>query len=143
MLPNLSAQGQACKSTSMRLSGIYGKGRLYLLNLAKDHAKWPKENHWSNRIHRDDAAGFIAFMVDKAANNQQVADLYIVTDDMPTQQYEVLTWLANRQNIDIANIYVPAVQSGKRLSNQRLRDTGFELLYPNFQVGYGDILHNL
>ena len=143
MLSNPSVQGRACNSTSMRLSGIYGKGRLYLVNMAKDIAKWPKENHWSNRIHRDDAANFIAFMVEKAANNQQVADLYIVTDDMPTQQYEVLTWLANRQNIDIANIYVPAVQSGKRLSNQRLRDTGFELLYPNFQVGYGDILYNL
>ena len=30
MLPDLNTRGQACKSTSMRLSGIYGKGRLYL-----------------------------------------------------------------------------------------------------------------
>lgn len=142
MLPNPSAQGQACKSTSMRLSGIYGKGRLYLVNMAKDLAKWPKQNHWSNRIHRDDAANFIAFMVEKAANNQQVSDLYIVTDDMPTQQYEVLTWLAHQQGINTSTYQAPIAQGGKRLSNQHLRDTGFELQYPNYQAGYSDILQN-
>ncbi len=129
-----------CKSTSMRLSGIYGKGRLYLVNMAKDFAKWPKENHWSNRIHRDDAAGFIAFMVEKAIKNQQVADLFIVTDDMPTQQYEVLTWLANQQKIDTSHIKMPLAQGGKRLSNRQLSDTGFQLQYPNYQIGYREIL---
>ena len=131
-----------CKSTSMRLSGIYGKGRLYLVNMAKDFAKWPKENHWSNRIHRDDAASFIAFMVEKSAKNQQMADLYIVTDDMPTQQYEVLTWLAHQQGIDTSSIQAPVAQGGKRLSNQLLRKTGFELQYPNYQAGCKEILQN-
>ncbi len=129
-----------CKSTSMRLSGIYGKGRLYLANMAKDVTKWPAENNWSNRIHRDDAAGFIAFMVDIALKNQPIEDCYIVTDDMPTQQYEVLKWLAAQQNVDVANIKTPAVSSGKRLSNKRLRETGFQLKYPNYQIGYSKIL---
>ena len=111
MLDDLSLQGRACQSTSMRLSGIYGKGRLYLVNLAKEPAKWPIENHWSNRIHRNDAANFIVFMVEKAANNQQVADLYIVTDDMPTQQYEVLTWLANKQGVDTSSVQSPVVKA--------------------------------
>ncbi len=132
-----------CKSTSMRLSGIYGKGRLYLVNLAKDLVKWPKDNHWSNRVHRDDAASFIAFLVDKTAIYQQVADLYIVTDDMPTQQYQVLTWLANKQGVDTSSIQSPIAQGGKRLSNKRLRETGFELQYPNYQKGYAEILQNL
>ena len=143
MLSNPSVQGRACNSTSMRLSGIYGKGRLYLVNMAKDLAKWPKENHWSNRIHHDDAANFIAFMVEKSANNQQVADLYIVTDDMPTQQYEVLTWLAHQQGINTFSYRGPIAQGGKRLCNQHLRKTGFELQYPNYQAGYSDILQNL
>ena len=132
-----------CKATSMRLSGIYGTGRLYLVNMAKDVSKWPAENHWSNRIHRDDAAGFIAFMVEKSANNQLVEDCYIVTDDMPTQQYEVLTWLANQQNLDTSNVKTPAALGGKRLSNKRMRETGFVLQYPNYQAGYGEILKAL
>jgi nucleoside-diphosphate-sugar epimerase len=133
----------SCNSTKLRLSGIYGTGRLYLVNMAKDFSKWPQENHYSNRIHRDDAASFIAFLAGKAAKNQHVEDCYIVTDDMPTQQYDVLTWLANQQKIDTPNIKPPLAQGGKRLSNKRLRSTGFELQYPNYQAGYRAILQNL
>ena len=132
-----------CKSTSMRLSGLYGNGRLYLANMAKDPARWPAENNWSNRIHRDDAAGFIAFLVGKVLNQQIVDDTYIVTDDMPTQQYEVLQWLAVQQGVDTSSVEAPPISGGKRLSNKRLRDTGFQLQYPNYQVGYSHILKNL
>ena len=132
-----------CKSTKLRLSGIYGAGRLYLVNMAKDYAKWPQENHYSNRIHRDDAAGFIAYLTEKAAKNQAVADCYIVTDDMPTPQLEVLSWLANQQQIDTSHITVPPAKGGKRLINKRLRETGFSLQYPNYQAGYREILQNL
>lgn len=139
---NIRPDVHTCKSTSMRLSGIYGEGRLYLVNMAKDFNKWPQDNHWSNRIHRDDAAGFIAFMVEKALQKEAIADCYIVTDDMPTQQYDVLTWLANQQNIDTSRIKAPPASGGKRLNNKRLRDTGFQLQYPNYQVGYSHILQN-
>jgi nucleoside-diphosphate-sugar epimerase len=129
-----------CKSTKLRLSGIYGTGRLYLVNTAKDFTKWPADNNWSNRIHRDDAAGFIAFLVEKVTQNQAIQDCYIVTDDMPTQQYEVLRWLAAQMHIDTAHISTPQTQGGKRLSNQGLRGTGFQLQYPNYQTGYAEIL---
>ncbi len=131
-----------CEATSMRLSGIYGIGRLYLVNMAKEPNRWPQENAWSNRIHRDDAARFIAFCCEKALQKQNLANCYIVTDDMPTQQYEVLTWLANKQGIDTASVKAPVTQGGKRLSNARMRETGFQLKYPNYQVGYGEILQN-
>ena len=132
-----------CKATSMRLSGIYGSGRLYLLNMAKDISRWPQENAWSNRIHRDDAARFIAFLCEKALKKEAIEDCYIVTDDMPTQQYDVLTWLANQQHIDASQVKIPATLGGKRLSNHRLRATGFELHYPNYQVGYREILQHV
>ena len=132
-----------CQSTSLRLSGIYGKGRLALVNKSKNLSSWPENNSWSNRIHRDDAAGFIAFLVQKAANQQPVESCYIVTDDMPTLQYDVLTWLANKQAVDTSHIQTPATQGGKRLSNQRLRATGFQLQYPNYQIGYTKVLEAL
>jgi hypothetical protein len=68
-------------------------------------------------------------MTNKSIQNQPVADCYIVTDDMPTLQYEVLTWLAKQQNVDVSNVQVPAQTGGKRLSNKRMRETGFDLQY--------------
>ena len=129
-----------CRSTTMRLSGIYGNNRLMLVNLAKDIRRWPVQNYWSNRIHRDDAASFISFIVEKAIQELPVDNCYIVTDDKPTQQYEVLTWLAKEQNVDTANVQVPKNSGGKRLSNHLLRATGFILQYPNYQIGYEAVL---
>lgn len=132
-----------CKSTSLRLSGIYGTGRLALVNKAKDPNNWPEHNGWSNRIHRDDAARFVAFLVQNVLDQQPIEPCYILTDDMPTLQYDVLTWLANKQSVDTSHIQTPATQGGKRLSNQRMRATGFELQYPNYQIGYSKVLEAL
>lgn len=129
-----------CKSTVLRLSGIYGQDRLFLVNLAKDSSRWPVNNGWSNRIHRDDASGFIVFLVQKSLIQQSIMGCYIVTDDMPTLQYEVLTWLASQQGIDISHVQAPAIKGGKRLSNCLLRETGFQLKYPDYRVGYSAIL---
>jgi nucleoside-diphosphate-sugar epimerase len=143
LLKDMQVKSNQWKSTCLRLSGIYGNGRLYLANMAKDLARWPADNNWSNRIHRDDAAGFIAYLLDKVLNQQIVDDTYIVTDDMPTQQYEVLQWLAGQQGVDTSSIQTPPISRGKRLSNKRLRGTGFQLQYPNYQVGYSQILKKL
>lgn len=132
-----------CKSTSLRLSGIYGQGRLSLVNLAKEPNRWPVNNSWSNRIHRDDAARFVAFLVQKSLTQQPIASCYVVTDNMSTLQYDVLTWLAIQQGIDLSHTQTPAIQGGKRLSNQLLRETGFQLSYPNYKVGYSEVLQAL
>jgi len=132
-----------CHTTTLRLSGIYGQGRLYLVNTAKDTSRWPASNSWSNRIHRDDAAGFIAFLVQKALSQQPLESCYIVTDDMPTLQYTVLIWLANQLGIVTNHIQIPVESGGKRLSNKRLRATGFQLQYPNYQIGYEKVLKTI
>lgn len=128
----------AWETVSMRLSGIYGKGRTRMMQLAKEPSRWPVDNHFSNRIHRDDAARFIAFVCEQ----EKVDDCYIVTDDMPTPQYEVLAWLARKQGVAVDCIQAPVAQGGKRLSNARMRATGFELRYPNYQFGYDEMLRD-
>jgi nucleoside-diphosphate-sugar epimerase len=131
-----------CQTTSLRLSGIYGKNRLYLLNLSKDISYWPMHNSYSNRIHRDDAARFIAFLCDKVLNKEEVDDCYIVTDNLPTLQYDVLIWLAGKQGVDTSRIKTPQIKGGKQLSNLRLRETDFKLQYPNFKNGYTEIMQH-
>lgn len=129
-----------CSSTVLRLSGIYGPGRLYLVNMAKDRARWPQQNQWSNRIHRDDAAGFIAYLVGLVLDGHPVQPLYVVTDSMPTAQYDVLNWLAKRLHLSHQADAAATPTQGKRLSNRRLLASGYELKYPNYQVGYSELV---
>lgn len=133
----------SCGATVIRLSGIYGPDRLYMVNLAKDSTRWPHVNRWTNRIHRDDAARFIAFLCEKVASGGTIQHCYIGTDDLPALQYDVLNWLAQKLNTDIPILPIDGQIEGKRLSNQRMRDEGFQLKYPNYQLGYSEILKDV
>lgn len=127
-----------CGTTVLRLSGIYGPGRLRMINLAKSPDNWPKQNTWSNRIHRDDAAAFIVFLIKQVLSGHTVQACYIVTDSMPVPQYEVLSWLAKKLQVGKPEL-LPA-SGGKRLNNQSMLETGFKLQYADYQAGYRTLL---
>jgi nucleoside-diphosphate-sugar epimerase len=131
-------QTLSCGATVLRLSGIYGPGRLRMLNLAKSPDNWPKQNIWSNRIHRDDAAAFTVFLIKQVLAGNAVQNCYIVTDSKPVPQYEVLSWLAAQLQVGKPE-QLPA-SGGKRLSNQYMLETGFKLQYPDYEAGYRTLL---
>jgi len=134
LLNNLS-----CNTTVLRLSGIYGAGRLRMINLAKSSQNWPAQNSWSNRIHKDDAAAFMVFLVLQVLASKPIGTCYIVTDSKPSSQYEVLSWIANQMQIN-SDVTMPAIEGGKRLSNKSMLSTGFQLQYPDFMSGYRALL---
>jgi nucleoside-diphosphate-sugar epimerase len=131
-------QTLSCGATVLRLSGIYGPGRLRMLNLAKSPGSWPKQNIWSNRIHRDDAAAFMVFLVKQVLAGNTVQNCFIVTDSSPVPQYEVLSWLATQLQVGRPE-QIPA-NGGKRLSNKVMLETGFKLQYPDYKAGYRTLL---
>ena len=128
-------QRLSCASTVLRLSGIYGAGRLRMINLAKNPLSWPSQNTWTNRIHRDDAAAFIVFLVKQVFASKPIEACYIVTDSQPSSQYDVLTWIANQMQIKVS-VKAPPIEGGKRLNNQAMLRTGYQLQYVDFKVGY-------
>ncbi len=129
-----------CQTIILRLSGIYGPGRLRMLNLAQSPERWPQKNAWSNRIHRDDAAGFIAYLIKKINAGEKVNSCYIVTDSQPVSQYEVLNWLALKLNVNASKPIFP-ISEGKRLSNQSMVNSGFNLKYAHYQAGYLSLIN--
>ncbi len=132
-----------CSSTILRLSGIYGAGRLRMINLAKSPENWPAKNSWTNRIHRDDAAAFIVHLIKNVLpvnTVNTVRPCYIVTDSKPVSQYEVLRWIATQLHTNIPVSINPPVEGGKRLSNQAMLATGLILQYPDYQTGYQALL---
>ncbi|CAN1499303.1 WcaG Nucleoside-diphosphate-sugar epimerases [Methylophilaceae bacterium] len=129
------------KATILRLSGIYGPNRTRMIQLAQSNpGNWPATNNWSNRIHEEDAARFIVFLVKRIMLKEPIEPLYLVTDGIPTKQYDVLTWIRKRLQLTTDTIEIPILESGKQLQSVLLNQNGFILKYPDFTYGYEAII---
>lgn len=124
-------------STIVRCSGIYGQGRDYLLRQIREGGVTLRES-WTNRIHQDDVARFIAFLI---THSDKREDLYLLSDDAPVMQYEVYQWLAKQLGVEISAEVEPGPgpRGSKRCNNQRVRDSGFTLEYPTYRDGYEEM----
>ncbi|GBG15497.1 uncharacterized protein NMK_3105 [Novimethylophilus kurashikiensis] len=127
-------------ATVLRLSGIYGPGRTRMLKLARAPHQWPSTNTWTNRIHRDDAAAFIAMLIDRVLKGEAIQSCYVVTDNAPAPQHEVLSWIAHQLGIAEPMPVLPPVAGGKRLSNRLMQASGYELQYPDYKAGYAALI---
>ena len=127
--------------TILRLSGIYGPNRTRMIQLAQSNpGNWPATNNWSNRIHEEDAARFIVFLIKRIMLKEPIEPLYLVTDGIPTKQYDVLTWIRKRLQLTTDTIEIPILESGKQLQSVLLNQNGFILKYPDFTYGYEAII---
>ena len=128
----------------LRLGGIYGPERTRVIDSVRSGEAICRDGEpvWTNRIHRDDAAGAIAHLLFAEAP----PSIVVGVDHEPADQCEVFHWLADR-------LGVPPPQRGsgptrdrryersnKRCRNARLLGTGFRFAYPTFREGYESLL---
>jgi nucleoside-diphosphate-sugar epimerase len=123
----------------VRISGIYGPGRERLIRLAASEGFEVQQSppYYTNRIHRDDAAAALKHLLEL----DEPDALYLATDDQPAPRYEVVEWLASRQGcVSPKGLADENASHGKRVSNQKLRDSGFSLSYPDYRAGYASVM---
>lgn len=123
---------------SLRLGGIYGPGRTHLAASVRDGAALASAAY-SNRIHRDDAAGALVHLLERHAAGRLVAPTLLGVDDEPAPRSEVVAWMAKRLGT-LPPAAVDAVASGKRCRNDRIRQSGFAFRYPSYREGYAALL---
>lgn len=117
----------------LRLSGLYGPGREWMLRRAR--AGEPGARRWSNRLHVEDAAGAIAHLLALPAP----APLYLGSDNEPAFECDVLAWL--RAAGGLPAVAAPAgPETGRRVRNTRLRSSGWTPAFPDFRAGYRPLL---
>lgn len=123
----------------LRLSGIYGPGRTRLIDRVKGGtARIPAVEHYTNRIHRDDAAEAIVHLTTRVQSLERV---YVGSDDEPVELGEVLGFLAAELGRELPPADDHSVSAvAKRCSNALLRGTGFEFAFPSFREGYRAVL---
>lgn len=136
------AQGSGYPATCVRLAGIYGPGRQWLLTQVREGYRMAVEPPlYGNRIHADDAAGLLAFLLAAQARGESLADCYLGVDDAPAPLHEVVDWLRAELGVTHWSETAAVRRAGcKRCSNARSRALGWEPRYPSYREGYRAIL---
>jgi len=126
-----------------RLSGIYGPGRNAFVNLQNGTAKrLNKPGQVFNRIHVDDIGAALWHLIARNASG-----IFNVTDDEPAPPQDVVSFAANLigaippREIPFETAQLSPMASSfygenKRVSNARLKATGYAFRYPNYQAAF-------
>ncbi|WP_324732417.1 SDR family oxidoreductase [Pseudomonas paeninsulae] len=126
----------------VRLSGIYGPGREWLLSQVRQGYKVTSEPPlYGNRIQVDDAAGLLAFLLQADARGVALDDCYLGVDDEPAPLHEVVAWLRGQLGVSHWSEQSSVRRAGsKRCSNARARALGWAPEYPSYREGYAAVL---
>lgn len=107
----------------VRFSGLYtGSAPHYL----KKYRNTEAGCYYTNRIHREDAARFLAHIVQKKTD----IPLFLASDHLPAQRQDILIWWGWQQE------RIEAAPQGKRCQSKRISQTGFKFTYPDFKTAY-------
>ena len=129
------------KSCILRLSGIYGPGRLSVLEKVrnKDIYLSEAESSYTNRIHIDDIVKASIFAFEK-----DLSGPYNLSDSHPVRKNEFLKTLATMCGVELeVGPSKPSMRrTNKIVSNQKILDAGYVFKYPDFEMAYKDMLRN-
>jgi len=125
-----------------RLTGIYGPGREWLLTqVRRGYRVVTDPPLYGNRIHVDDAAGLMAFLLEADHRGVALDDVYIGVDDAPAPLADVVAWLREYLGVtEWADDASVRRTGSKRCSNARAKALGWTPKYPSFREGYAAIL---
>ncbi|MGG5288049.1 SDR family oxidoreductase [Pseudomonas shirazensis] len=126
----------------VRLTGIYGPGREWLLSQVRQGYRVAQEPPlYGNRIHAEDAASLLAYLLDADARGVVLEDCYIGVDDDPAPLADVVAWLREYLGVTEWSDEQRVRRTGsKRCSNARARALGWAPVYPSYKEGYAAIL---
>ena len=136
------ALNSALAASVVRLTGIYGPGREWMLGqVRKGYRVAVDPPMYGNRIHADDAGGLLAFLLEADREGKALDDCYIGVDNAPVPLAEVVGWLRERLGITEWAAETSTRRAGsKRCSNARAKALGWEPRYSSYREGYAQIL---
>jgi nucleoside-diphosphate-sugar epimerase len=128
----------------VRLTGIYGPGRERLSTQVREGYRVTIDPPlYGNRIHVDDAAGLLAFLLLHVEQGGALDNCYIGVDDAPAPLAEVVDWLREYLGVTEWAADASVRRAGsKRCSNARAKALGWVPKYPSYREGYAAILES-
>ncbi len=127
------------KHTIVRLSGIYGPGREWLIRKTQQIPALQKHPpYYTNRIHQRDCVGILSFLLEQRLQGVSLQSCYLASDDNPATLWDVVSWLATQLHITQPREKPgeTGMSMNKRCCNKRLKELGYQFQYPDYKQGY-------
>lgn len=143
-LLDLALLNPATTPCIVRFSGIYGPGRDHLLRQVV--AGKGGTDTYTNRIHVEDCAGVISYLVEQFFAGTPLQHHYLASDCEPVTAREIREWIAAQMGRSPEQLSIdtdaPTRAGSKRCNNQRLLQLGYRFVYPSYRDGYASIIKN-
>jgi len=127
----------------LRLAGIYGPGRDRLVRQAlAGEARYPAQASYTNRIHREDCAGALRHLMSLSEPDS----LYLGVDHEPAELRAVQEFIAETTQTPAPRLGDASRRSrggNKRCSSHKLRQSGYQFVFPTFREGYREVIASM
>lgn len=130
----------------LRLSGIYGPGRNAFCNLANGTARrLIKPGQVFNRIRVEDIGAATSYLSERLQGG-----IFNITDNEPAPPQDIVAEAARLMGVEpppempfetaeLSPMARSFYAENKRVSNARMRETGFEFAYPDYRVSLAQL----
>ena len=122
-------------TTVLRPSGLYDGARPIL-----DGLKSQLGTGYTNRIHREDVAGVLAYLIELQIKGARIPSTLSLNDNEPVKTADLEAWCFEQLGREPRDERENQPRGNRRISNAKLLSTGFQLRYPTFREGYRDAL---
>lgn len=131
----------------VRFSGIYGDHRFHLIRQVE--AAKPGVLRWTNRIHEQDAAAVLVFLVKRKLSASYVPSLLVASDMRPCLSSEIQAYIAEALGFGEASINAVAESKQlraqgelkeRRIDNSLLCSLAYDFRYKSYRDAYDVIL---
>ncbi len=138
------ALGCGLPATCVRMGGLYDPSRPWLQNQVRAGLRVERDPpQYSNRIHRDDAAALLSFLLQADASGTALQSCYLGVDDEPAPLHEAVDWLRERLGVTHwAEQSMTRRAGSKRCSNARARALGWKPRFASYRDGYASLGRN-
>ena len=127
-------------TTVLRPSGLYDGARPIMLKSILEGLKSNLGTGYTNRIHREDVAGVLAHLIDLHIKGARIPSTLSLNDNEPVKTADLEAWCFEQLGREPTGERENQPRGNRRISNDKLLATGFQLRYPTFREGYRDAL---
>lgn len=143
----IAAEWPGAGATVLRLAGIYGPGRVHLVEQVRGGDVSGRADSHLNLIYRDDIVGAMKAVWERSGGGEGATEIFNLADEGEATKGEVVAWLAERLGVTMPRFTGMPAGGRRAVTPDRIIDAakaravlGWRPRWRTFRDGYAEVL---